>query len=80
MNTQNQQTSACAELLNVKIVANICNVSARHIYRLADAGRMPAPVKLGASVRWRRSTGDAATGIDDWLLAGCPPCRKRNRR
>lgn len=58
-----------AALLDVRTVAAMLDCSARHVYRLADAGRMPRPVKLGALVRWPR------TELNDWLAAGCPPIR-----
>jgi excisionase family DNA binding protein len=57
-----------AKLLDVRAVADLLGCSPRHIYRLADAGRMPASCKLGSLVRWSR------TAIDDWIAAGCPPC------
>lgn len=44
-----------AALLDVKAVAALLGCSARHVYRLADASRMPAPVHVGALVRWRRA-------------------------
>jgi len=56
-------------MLDVRGVASLLSCSARHIYRMADAGRMPRPLKLGSLVRWRRAD------IDAWLEAGCPPCR-----
>jgi predicted DNA-binding transcriptional regulator AlpA len=31
---------------------------------------MPAPVKLGALIRWRR------TDIDAWVADGCKPIRR----
>jgi len=58
-----------AALLDVRTVAAMLDCSPRHIYRLADAGRMPRPVKLGALVRWHRPE------VDEWLAAGCPPAR-----
>ena len=62
------------ELLDVRAVATLLDCSARHVYRLADAGRMPQPVKLGALVRWRRKD------LSDWIDAGCPRgCRKKPR-
>ena len=61
-------------LLDVKGVAALLGCSARHIYRLSDGGKMPAPVRLGALVRWRRR-GGPDTGIDDWIAAGCPSMR-----
>lgn len=55
-----------ARLLTVDDVAAMLGVSGRHIYRLADAGKMPRPVKLGGAVRWDR------LAIADWIAAGCP--------
>jgi excisionase family DNA binding protein len=64
---------AAAQLLDVRAVAALLDCSTRHVYRLADAGRMPAPVRLGALVRWRRQD------LDAWLAAGCRPCRPAGR-
>jgi excisionase family DNA binding protein len=58
-----------AALLDVQAVAALLHCSSRHVYRLADAGRMPSPVKLGALVRWRRQD------LDNWLASGCKPVR-----
>jgi predicted DNA-binding transcriptional regulator AlpA len=75
-----QPVATPAALLDVQAVRELLGgCSARHIYRLADRGAMPRPVKLGSLVRWRRSTGDPMTGLDDWLAAGCPSCRKGGR-
>ena len=67
------------KLLDVQTVAEMLGCSPRHVYRLSDSGRCPSPVKLGALVRWRRNTGDPATGIEDWITAGCPSRRKGGR-
>lgn len=68
-------SDACvAILLDVKALAELLNCSERHVYRLADRGRIPAPVKLGTLVRWPRST------IYEWLQAGCPACAKEGDR
>jgi excisionase family DNA binding protein len=64
---------SAAQLLDVQAVAQLLNCSTRHVYRLADAGRMPAPVKLGALVRWRRQD------LASWLAGGCRPCRTAGR-
>ena len=58
-------------MLDVGQVAALLRCSTRHVYRLADAGKMPRPFKLGALVRWRRAA------LLAWLEAGCPPCRGR---
>jgi excisionase family DNA binding protein len=55
-----------ARLLAVDDVAAMLGVSARHVYRLADGGRMPRPVKLGGAVRWDRQA------IESWIANGCP--------
>ena len=57
---------ADARLLDVQAVAAMLDCSPRHVYRLADSGKMPRPVKLGALVRWHRPS------IEDWLADGCP--------
>jgi excisionase family DNA binding protein len=62
-----------AALLGVREVAALLGCSARHVYRMADAGRMPRPLKLGQLVRWRR--GELLAWIDD----GCPAVRTNRR-
>jgi len=70
---QEEAAISQTKLLGVNQVAKLLNCSARHVYRLADAGKMPRPIKLGALVRWSRSA------IDEWISAGCPPCRREGR-
>ena len=67
------QVESPAKLLDVQAVAELLDCSTRHVYRLADAGRMPAPIKLGSLVRWSRSA------IDEWVAANCPSCRKGDK-
>ena len=62
-----------SDLLTVNDVAAKINCSSRSVYRLADAGRMPRPVKLGGLVRWRRDE------IDTWIADGCPGCRHQRK-
>jgi len=65
--------SCCREgskLMTVQDVAEQLQCSPRTIYRLADTGRMPPPVRLGSLVRWSRHA------IDAWVVAGCPNCRR----
>jgi excisionase family DNA binding protein len=61
------------QLLDVRAVAALLDCSPRHVYRMADAGHMPPPVRLGALVRWRRQA------IEHWLTGGCKPCRTAGR-
>ena len=58
-----------AELLNVKAVAAVLGISSRQVYRLADCGKIPRPVRLGALVRWRKAE------LTDWIAEGCRPVR-----
>lgn len=57
------------ELLNVKMVAAVLGISSRQVYRLADCGKIPQPVRLGALVRWRKAE------LTDWIAEGCRPVR-----
>jgi len=57
-------------MLTVHDVARMLNCSARTVYRLADSGRIPRPVKLGALVRWPREV------VEQWIADGCPDVRK----
>jgi excisionase family DNA binding protein len=61
-------------LLTVHEVARMLKCSARTVYRLADGGHMPRPVKLNTLVRWSRSA------VESWIAAGCPRTGKGARR
>jgi predicted DNA-binding transcriptional regulator AlpA len=58
------------ELLDVCQAAKLLSVSRRHFLRMNDAEQVPAPIRLGRSVRWGR------TELTSWVQHGCPP-RKR---
>ena len=69
------QPAVNAELLGVRAGAALLGgCSTRHVYRLADAGRMPRPIKLGTLVRWRRAE------LEAWIGAGCPSQQPGGRR
>ena len=57
-------------MIDVRVVAALIPCSERTVYRLADSGKMPMPIKLSGLVRWRRAE------ILEWINAGCP---KTNR-
>ena len=61
-------------LLTVKEVAEMLGLSERTVYRLADSGTMPRPVKLGAAVRWRRSE------LEEWIEEGCPASQGQTKK
>ncbi len=52
--------------LSASELAARLNVSLRHIRRMDAAGKVPKPVRLGASVRW------SVAEIEAWLEAGAP--------
>jgi len=60
---------AAPSLITVDEVAAMLQVSQRTVYRFSDIGRIPRPIKLGGSVRWRRSD------ILAWIEEGCPSAR-----
>lgn len=41
--------------LRVEEAAKLMGVSPSHLMRLADAGKAPRPIRLGAAVRFRKS-------------------------
>lgn len=69
MTANTSKVEFSTKLLDVKGVAIILDCSPRHVYRMVDAGRMPAPAKLGALVRFDRQK------IEDWIASGCKPVR-----
>ena len=58
------------KLLTVDDVAGLLTCSTRHVWRLADSGQMPRPVKLGGLRRWHPAT------LESWIAKGCPDLRE----
>lgn len=54
------------KLLTAKAVGEMLSLSKRQIFRLNSCGKIPAPIRIGGSVRWVTST------ITAWLEAGAP--------
>ena len=61
-------------LLTADHLAKLLCVSRLSIWRWRAAGRLPAPLRIGRVIRWRRSE------IETWLAARCPSCRPPARR
>ena len=55
--------------LSASDLAKRLGVSLRHIRRMDSSGRLPKPIRLGASIRWPISE------IESWLQAGAPDRR-----
>ena len=47
-------------------LAKQLGISQRHLHTLNQTGKVPAPIRLGHSVRWPRAV------IEEWLSAGAP--------
>ena len=54
------------KLLSAEAVGKMLSLSRRQIFRLNSSGKIPAPIRIGGSVRWAEST------IAQWLKAGAP--------
>jgi len=54
------------ELLTVRDVAAATKLSSRQIWKLNATGRIPAPLRISRSCRWR------ASDISRWCELGCP--------
>jgi predicted DNA-binding transcriptional regulator AlpA len=53
-------------LITAREVAGLTQKSVRSIWRDNAAKRLPRPLRLGGSVRWRRDE------ILEWVAGGCP--------
>ena len=55
-----------AVLIPAEEVAAMLGVSERTLWRLLSAGKLPQPVRIGRSTRWR------AAEVREWIERGCP--------
>jgi predicted DNA-binding transcriptional regulator AlpA len=53
-------------LIRAEDVARMMGVSERTLWRLLSAGKVPQPVHIGRSTRWRLAE------IREWIDGGCP--------
>ena len=74
MMDNSQDSASIDRVLDVNAIAEILGCSPSHVYRLADAGRMPRPVHIGRLVRWQQFK------IKQWIDDGCPKLRAFNSR
>ena len=63
MEAKSNQT---CQLLSAKALGQMLSLSKRQVFRLNSCGKLPAPIRIGGSVRWAEST------IAKWLKAGAP--------
>jgi len=55
-----------ALLLTVEGVAEALATSVKTVRRMDLGGKLPAPVRIGRGLRWRKGE------LHDWIIAGCP--------
>ncbi|MBL4701842.1 MAG: helix-turn-helix domain-containing protein [Phycisphaeraceae bacterium] len=58
------------QLVTALKAAELLGISRAHFYRMHNAGRVPLPIRLGGSVRWRVSE------LVAWVEAGMPNRQK----
>ena len=58
-------------LIDSRQVGELLNLSARTVWRLLSAGKLPQPVRIGRSVRWSREK------LEAWIAEGCPDLKSR---
>jgi predicted DNA-binding transcriptional regulator AlpA len=54
-------------LVSASDLTVLLKLSLRTIRSMDRAGRLPKPIRLGGSIRWRRDE------ICSWIDSGCPP-------
>jgi prophage regulatory protein len=54
-------------LISARDAAAMCSVAVSTWYSWLSSGRVPAPLRLGGRVLWRRGE------LEAWVDAGCPP-------
>ena len=62
----NEKTQTQERLLSAEAVGRMLSLSRRQIFRLNSCGKIPAPLRIGGSVRWAERT------ILRWLGMGAP--------
>jgi excisionase family DNA binding protein len=53
------------QLIRAEDVARMMGVSERTLWRLLSAGKLPQPVRIGRSTRWRLAE------VRQWIEGGC---------
>lgn len=62
-----QKFNPNCQLLSAKSLGQLLALSKRQVFRLNSCGKIPAPIRIGGSVRW-----DLERAIKPWLAAGAP--------
>lgn len=65
--TSTPADNGAALLLSVRQVAALLCLGERTVWKLSASGRMPAPLRIGRAVRWRR------VDLERFIHNGCVP-------
>ena len=58
--------TAGVRLVDARMAAEVCGVSARFWHQLNASGKVPKPLKLGRRCLW------SLEELDRWIRGGCP--------
>ena len=56
-----------AALITAAELARLMQISQRTLWRLASAGKLVQPIRIGGNTRWRLYE------VEQWIADGCPP-------
>ena len=62
----NENSNPNCKLLTAQTLGQMLSLSKRQIFRLNSCSKIPAPLRIGGSVRW------AESAIAKWLQSGAP--------
>jgi len=65
--SQEKNKNQTCQLISCKELAKMLSLSKRQVHRLNGCYRLPAPIRIGGSIRW-----DLEQDIKPWLAAGAP--------
>ena len=60
------ETNQKCQLWDAKTFGQRLSLSKRQVYRLNSCGKIPAPIRIGNSVRWDSQE------CTNWIMAGAP--------
>ncbi len=63
---EGQMARSPYRLIRIEELADLLSLSKRTVSRMMSSGRMPAPVRLGGSLRWQ------IDDVEQWIAKGCP--------
>ena len=62
----NRSITEAPQMLTAETAGALLGMSAKALRRADQVGKVPAPMRIGRNVRWRRQE------LMEWMEAGCP--------